>query len=304
MGDGTGFETRRTKVLGVQLPLSPPYYLERSKKMGTEKIETGDLIRNIHTDKEEVVLEIRMSCYSRYYVVTSGQEWERDDVEKVTEELPQPLFKKNDTVKIAKRVLKIPWAQGLMDRTIGRTAMVKHADEHSVLLDNGFWYPTEALELFVPKVKEERIVEFKGFRLGDVVRFRESRRKNLQTGLGVVTSFGSGFVRPSFLDKRGREDTGGMYPANLKHVDARFTYYRVPQDTYVLPRKPNLPATVELLRPYIPGSKYNFVPAGRGGAVEVVIKDGKEIFRGESICSLEDNFDYKEGRRLAVIHAE
>lgn len=90
--------------------------------------------------------------------------------------------------------------------------------------------------------------------------------------------------------------------AQIRPMNAEWEYYRVPRELHHVPDYPCQAATEKVLRPYIRGSKWNFEPAGRGGAViaRAVRFDGVR-FEGRSICSLVDNFSWAQGHRLAIL---
>lgn len=91
----------------------------------------------------------------------------------------------------------------------------------------------------------------------------------------------------------------GMSKAEL--LDVKFDYYRVPKEMYSLPDKPNQQETEKQLVRYVKSARWNYAPHNKGGAVVARATIFGKKMEGVAICSLKDNFDWAEGRKLAVL---
>lgn len=213
-----------------------------------------------------------------------------------------PEFKIGDRVRVIGRFEDesgrdgIEWADG-MDKTLGKIGKIVDLvltldpPRFGVEFERvGYYYLPHAIKLVLPKPVKEPVNRA----VGKAVKFFEC----FATKIGVVDSVIEGTYYIMCTDEV-------LYSRKSKHtesLDVRFEYYRVPAETYHLPDKPNQTETEKQLIRYVKSARWNFMPHGKGGAVVArAVVNGSQL-EGVSICSLEDNFDWAEGRRLAVLN--
>ena len=86
--------------------------------------------------------------------------------------------------------------------------------------------------------------------------------------------------------------------------EVKFKHYRIPQITFsYLKKTKGKPSLKTLLRytRHVEDENPKFIPSPRGGATvaSTVLDDGTEV-SAVAVCSLQENFSYKEGRRRSL----